>query len=376
MNGKIGLMHNKQDDSKDVNSRITAATTNARFLAADEDMYAAEAEYQVYETDLARQISSIETDYPGYHAYHYDVAPIGHDPYVLIAILSAIKADFCINDPEIRQIFAELRRPRRQYTLTISKSLASEFDEQFAGVDIDRLEPRYLELNVKFTNYDLYCVVDSLLNHDQLMAYAGYLRSRGCRPDLFPADKYPNVIQWQEPIDYHIPGERLEKYPLLEREMAIAMPFMGYPYVWSGSEPDTSFDCSGFISYILDEMGLKYRNVIRGKSVHLPVSGSKIDGVFYDGLFEKCQELPADLAEPGDLVFFAGSFDVSSYRPANLSHVGIYVGDDVFLACGEPYGVRYWSYDEIHPGTDKPWRDFIACYGRLPVGEQMKGKNE
>ena len=140
-------MHNKQDDPKDVNSRITAATTNARFLAADEDMYAAEAEYQAYETYLARQISSIETDYPGYHAYHYDVAPIRHDPYVLMAILSAIKADFCINDPEIRQIFTELRRPRRQYTLTISKSLASEFDEQFAGVDIDRLEPRYLELN-------------------------------------------------------------------------------------------------------------------------------------------------------------------------------------------------------------------------------------
>ena len=350
--------------------QITAATTDAVFQAADEQMLKAEADYQGFENDLAKQIKHIPDNYSGYHNYHYDVAPIGHDPYCLISILSAVKDDFRLDDPEIQDLLTTAKQPRHQYTLTINKQLSDDYVDQFAGVDIDSIEPKYLDLYIKLTNYDLYSTVDSLLTRQQLARYAGYLRNRGGRPDLFPADEYSHVVPAKQPNRFTVPADRLRQYPTLAAELKVAEPFIGYPYVWSGFEPSTSFDCSGYICYVMDQLGLKYRNVVRGKTVHLPVAGSTVDGVFYDGIYEKCQRIePAD-RQPGDLVFFRGSFNVS-YRRTPVSHVGIYVGDDMFLACSDPYGVQYQSFDDRHIRSDMSWGDTwgetVVCYGRLPL---------
>lgn len=354
---------------------ITAATTDARFTANDAEMLRAEQAYQAFENDLAEQLANIEADHPGYHRYHYRVDPIGHDPYVLIAILSAVQPNFRVDSPEIQQLLAELRRPRRQYTLTINKVIADEYADEFTGVDIDAIEPKYLDLHVKFTNYDLYCVVDSVLTHQQLCAYAGYIRDNGGRPDLFPVDRYPHAVIVTPPQSYRVSSQLLSKYPVLAAELAVAEQYIGYPYVWSGHGPETSFDCSGYISYILDQLGLEYRNNINGKLVHLPVAGSRAHGVYYDGIYDRCVPIDDTEKQPGDLVFFTGTFD-ASYRSVNLSHVGIYVGDDTFLACSAPLGVRYQAYDDLDE-RGRPWRSLLYGYGRLTdLSRQYDAKAE
>ena len=353
-----------------VNREITAATTDARFLASDGDMLAAEQRYCQYEDDLACQLAAVEQDHPGYHAYHYDVQPIGHDPYVLTAILCAVKSDFSVDDPVIQQLFDNMMRPRRQYTLTVTKAVATEYAEQFAGVELDAIEPKFLDIYIKFVNYGLNCTVDSLLSRKQLVAYAGYLRSHGMRPDLFPAQQYPNVTPLRKPAIYQVADEISND--VLQRILRIANPLLGYPYVWSGDNIDTSFDCSGFVSYIMRQLGLKYYDESGNVITHLPVEGSMRRGVFHDGIYEKCLPLSADQVRPGDLVFFAGSFD-ASYRKHDLSHLGFYIDDTAFLACGDPCGVQYWYYDDNHPGTERPWRDFVVCHGRLPLSDKATG---
>lgn len=347
-----------------IQTKITAATTDARFQAADADMRQVEADYQAFEHDYARQLANIEQDYPGYRAYHKQIDPLGHDPYVLMAICSAVKPDFEPTDPEIVDIIAQAKRPRRQYTLTISAQLAPDYADQYAGVELEAIDRKYQDLYVKFVNYDLYCVVDSILTHDQLAAYAGYMRSHGCRPDLFPVADYPHATAIEPPKEYNVPTALLRQHPLLARQLAIAEPLIGYPYVWGGSDLETSFDCSGFVDYVLDNIGYHYRNVIRGRERRLPVAGSTVDGIFYDGIYDKCQSIADSQRQPGDLVFFSGTFD-GSYRSANLTHVGIYVGDDTFLACSAPQGIRYQSYDDLDEKA-RPWRQLLVCYRRLP----------
>lgn len=349
--------------------QITAATTDAMFIANDAEMLRAEQLYQDFENTLAKQLANIEQDHPGYHAYYYNVDSIGHNPYVLIAILSAVKPDFHVDDPDIQQMFTELKRPRRQYTLTVNQAIADEYADRFAGVDIERIEPKYLDLHVKFTNYELYCVVDSVLSHKQLCAYAGYIRNNGGRPDLFPADQYPHAVHITLPTTYHVAESLRAKYPALDAELQVGEQYIGYPYVWSGHAPDTSFDCSGFVGYILDQLGLKYRNKINDQLVHLPVAGSTRNGAYYDGLYDKCAPVDSDERQPGDLVFFTGTFD-ASYRSVNLSHVGIYVGDDMFLACSAPLGVRYQSYDDLDE-RGRPWRNLLYGYGRITEPSQQ-----
>lgn len=343
---------------------ITAATEDARFVADDTEMLKAEVEYQAYEHELEWQIATIQEDYPGYHSYTFDIAPIEHDPYVLIAILSAVKPDFQMDDPEIVSLFNRMKQPRRQYTLTISKSVATKYANDFDELtDFDQIDPQYMSLNIKLTNYDLYCIVDSILTHDQLAAYAGYIRSQGMRPDLFPRSRYPHAVEYQPPMPYHVPAERLAKYPQLAQMIKYGEPLIGYPYVWGGSDVKTGFDCSGFVDYIMDQLGYHYRNNINGVERRLPVSGSTIGGQFYDGIYEKCQPIAKGDEQPGDLVFFGGTFD-ASYRSTNLSHVGIYVGDDTFLACSAPLGIRYQTYG-MTDEKGRPWHDLIYGYGRL-----------
>ena len=347
---------------------ITAKTPDAKYAATDQEMYKAEQTYTAFENELLDRVANIENSYPGFHDYLKNIDQIGHDPYVLISILSAVKQDFKTTDPEIINLFETMKKPRRQYTLTITKHLAEEFKDQFSitspSFDLDNIDNQYLDLHIKLTNYDLGCTVDSLLSHDQLKTYAGFLRSHGCRPDLFPKSKYPHATELNPPFNYVVPVETRGKYPMLDQELAIGEKVIGYPYVWGGGDIETSFDCSGFVSYVLDNLGYKFRNVVRGKTARLPVAGSTIHGIFYDGLYEKCQYIEPNNRQPGDLIFFTGSFD-ASYRKNNLTHVGFYVGNEIFLACGSPNGVGYQSLDSTCPGKKHTWRDSLVCYGRI-----------
>lgn len=357
-------------------TKITAATTDAQFVASDAALRQVEADYQAFENDYARRLANIEQDFPGYHAYYQQIDPLGHDPYVLAAMCSAVKPDFQPNDLAIVKLMDELHRPRRQYTLTIIKQLAPDYAERYDGVDVEAVDRRYVDLHVRFVNYDLYCTVDSVLTHDQLAAYAGYLRSHGGRPDLFPVSDYPQASVLRPLSDYRASSGQRQRYPLLNSQLAIGEPLIGYPYVWGGTDLETGFDCSGFVDYIMDELGYHFRNQIRGVARRLPVAGSTIGGQFYPGIYDVCQPVNQGDEQPGDLVFFGGTFD-ASYRSANLTHVGVYVGDDHFLACSAPDGIRYQSYDD-RDEKGRPWRQLLACYRRLPKlpAETNTGKSK
>lgn len=352
---------------------ISALNTDALFQCSESDMLEAEREYTLYEVYLLDKMGSIKRDFPGYFSYDASqIEPIGHDPYDLVAILSAIKPDWHIDDPETRQIMHQLKQPRRQYTI-VTRARDPKTDEVYS---LDEAEARKdeLELVARLTNYDLECTVDSLLTEDQLAAYAGYLHSRTANLSQFAlfetvCDLHEEQLGFERQTKrYTAKPETLESYPRLKQMTEIAAPYIGYPYVWGCSSPKTSFDCSGFIDYILGRMGYDFYNMIDGKKVRLPVAGSYKSGRFYDGIYEKCQPVNEADKQPGDLVFFGDTFDVS-YRRNRLTHVGIYCGDDIFLNCTDRYGVSYLSYDDLHAsghGVGPAWRELLAGYGRLP----------
>lgn len=315
---------NSPDLAPDVN-RITAATTDAQYQAADADLLAAEQEYAAFERSLAEQLRNVERDYPSYHEYRYDIATIGHDPYVLMAILCAIKPDFAINDLEIRETMKTLKQPRRQYTLTITP------DQNNISI-----------LNVKLTNYGLNCIPDSILSHGQLCAYAGYLRSHGQRPDLFPTSQYPQSTPIAKPRRYTVADKLRQQYPLLNRELAVAEQYVGYPYVWSGSEPDTSFDCSGFITYVVNQIGYKH------------------DRTTAQGIYDYCTPVSNDDKQPGDLIFFR------SPGAKRIDHAGIYVGADEFLHSSPNREESCVHYSNLSGSClDKTWRDYLVGFARI-----------
>ena len=154
-------------------------------------------------------------------------------------------------------MFTELKRPRRQYTLTVNQAIADEYADRFTGVDIERIEPKYLDLHVKFTNYELYCVVDSVLSHKQLCAYAGISATTAGDQICSWLNQYPHAVHITPPPIYHVAESLRATYPALDAELRVGEQYIGYPYVWSGHAPDTSFDCSGFVGYIPGPAGSK-----------------------------------------------------------------------------------------------------------------------
>lgn len=365
------------------NHKVTAADTTALMQTTDDAIAAAETDYVMFEVSLLDEIGELRALYSDCHSLDATaVSATGHDPYDLVAILSAIKPGWQFRDPEIQAAMQTLKQPRHQYTLTTSFK-NTQTGEPIDTNDAYRYQHADLDVSLKLTNYDLECVVDSLLTHDQLCAYAGYQHSRAANLAAFPALKrfedmyrHHTGFKWQPQNDRLAPNaETLAKYPTLRRLLDIATPFIGYPYVWGGSSPETSFDCSGFIDYLLDEMGYHFRNSIDGKETRLPVAGSKRNGVFYDGIYEKCAPVNAADAQPGDLVFFGGTFD-ASYRRQHLTHVGIYLGEEKFLACSDGYGVAYLTYDDHDANgheVGSTWRELLVGYGHITdTGEKNK----
>ena len=192
----------------------------------------------------------------------------------------------------------------------------------------------YYICNVKLENFDLSHLPVYIMGEEQMSLYAVYMHTLGNRPDLFPNGTYPNASTVKEPTYYEIPPEALEDATFAAM-MAEAEKYIGYPYVWGGSSPSTSFDCSGFVSWVINH------------------SGWDVGRLGAQGLCNICTPVSPEQAKPGDLVFFVGTYDTPG-----VSHVGIYVGNSVMLHCGDPI-----SYTNLNSSY---WQEHFYCYGRLP----------
>ena len=306
------------------------------YLSEDADMLAAEAAYADMEAELQNELDNYESLHPGYDEYRFDLDEIGHDPYVLISILSAFhEGEFTIGDvqAELQMLFD------RQYTLTqtvtVEVRYRTETRTDSEGNEYDVEVPyNYYICNMTLENFDLSHLPVYMMNEDQLSLYATYMSTLGNRSDLFGTAEYPNASTLQEPTYYDIPPEALEDETFAAM-IAEAEKYLGYPYVWGGSSPSTSFDCSGFVSWVINH------------------SGWDVGRLGAQGLYNICTPVSSSQAKPGDLIFFVGTYDTPG-----VSHVGIYVGGGMMIHCGSPI-----SYANINTTY---WQAHYYSFGRLP----------
>ncbi len=297
------------------------------YPASDADMLGAEAAYAGMEAELQNELDNYETFHSGYDEYVYDLDSIGHDPYVLMSILSALHPGGWTLDmvgETLEMIF------HQQYTLTDSVVTETRYDS-------DRNPYDYTICTVTLKNHDLSHLPAYLLTEDQLGAYSNYMKNLGNRPDLFPQSEYPNASKKEDYLDYDVPPEALEDetFAAMLKE---AEKYLGYPYVWGGSSPSTSFDCSGFVSWVINHSGWNVGRL-----------GAK-------ALCNLCTPVSAANARPGDLVFFVNTYDAPD--PGAPTHCGIYVGNSMMIHCGNPI-----SYANLNSSY---WQNHFYCYGRLP----------
>ena len=292
------------------------------YFADDNDIYAAEDYYVGLEQNLQNRINNIESEYSGYDEYNYNVAGIGHNPYELISYLTAVHYDFKFNDIKsaLDSLFDE------QYHLRITQTSEQRTDSEGNTYT-------YKILNVTLTNSGF----TTSMNADQRELYNIYLASKGNRDYLFADDIYSNITQ--SPYeDYTIPGEALND-ATFRRLITEAEKYLGYPYVWGGSSPSTSFDCSGFVCWVYKNSGV------------YPLSRTTAQGIF-----NQCSPVRPSEAKPGDIIFFTGTYNSG----CPVSHVGIYVGNGMMIHCGNP--IQYANVNSSY------WSSHFYAYGRLDSG--------
>ncbi len=308
------------------------------YLSDDSDLLAAEAAYCAKEDELRRYLDTYEQTHD-YDEYHYELDDIGHDPYVLLSILSALhEGTFTIDEVQgdLQMLFD------RQYILTetveVERRYYIETDtwtdaEGNTHTDSYRVYYDYYICTVKLENFDLSHLPVYMMDTETLSLYAVYQSTLGNRPDLFPSSGYVSRYVTDPPARYEIPAEYLsdERFATL---IAEAEKYLGLPYVWGGSSPATSFDCSGFVSYVLTSSGLCDTGRLGAQ-----------------GLYNICTRVSDP--QPGDLVFFVGTYDTPG-----VSHVGFYVGDGMLLHCGDP--IQYTSLNTSY------WQSHLYAYGRPP----------
>ena len=314
------------------------AVLGTSYTAEDADILGADADYSALETALDNQISNIESTHPGYDEYRYDLAEIGHNPYELASYLTVLFEDYTRAEAQstLQSLFAQ------QYTLTLTPEVEvryrTETRTDSEGNDYDVEVPyNYHILNVKLTNKGLGAVIrDSGLTTEQADRYDVLMTTSGNRSELFGEDVYG--VAGGEYTDYDIPGEALtdEKF---RRMITEAEKYLGYPYVWGGSSPSTSFDCSGFVSWVINHSG----------------NGWSVGRLGAKGLKGICDIIPPDQAKPGDLIFFHHTYDAPD--PSDATHVGIYVGDGMMIHCGNP--ISYASTESNY------WQSHFLCFGRI-----------
>jgi len=324
-------------------SAIAAST----YPSEDSDMLAAETAYAALEAELQNKLDNYESTH-NYNEYHYDLDSIEHDPYVLISMLTALHGGAWTIDEvqaDLQMLFdkqytltedvtseTRYRTETRTGTRTVTDPETGDTSEEEYEYDV-QVAYTYTICNVKLENFNLSHVPVYIMGEEQLSMYATYMATLGNRDDLFPGSAYVGRYS-SGYTDYDIPPEALadEQFAAIITE---AEKYLGYPYVWGGSSPSTSFDCSGFVSWVINH------------------SGWNVGRLGADGLYHICTPVSPANAKPGDLVFFQGTYDTTG-----MSHVGIYVGNSTMIHCGDPI-----SYTNLNSSY---WQAHFAAFGRLP----------
>ncbi|MGI6498986.1 MAG: C40 family peptidase [Oscillospiraceae bacterium] len=314
-----------------------SAIAVSTYPSEDNEMLTAEAAYAAMESALQYELDHYEALHSGYDEYHYDLDEISHDPYVLISILSALHGEFTLADVQdtLTVLF------EKQYILTetvvVETRYRTETDhwtdkEGNSHTDTYQVPYDYYICTVTLENFDLSHVPVYIMGEQQLGMYATYMATLGNRPDLFAGHPYAGGLR--QYTDYDIPPEALED-EIFAAIITEAEKYLGYPYVWGGSSPTTSFDCSGFVSWVINH------------------SGWDVGRLGSDGLWGICAHISPSEAKPGDLIFFHSTYDTPL-----TSHVGIYVGNGMMIHCGNPI-----SYASIETNY---WQSHFFGFGRLP----------
>ena len=318
-----------------VGSGIAAST----YPSQDADMLGAEAQYCEMEAELQRYLDTYESTHD-YDEYHFDLDTIEHDPYVLISMITALhQGEWTLDEVQgtLQMLFD------RQYILTEDVVVETRYrTETDTWTDADgnthtdtyQVPYDYYICTVTLENFNLSHVPVYIMSEEQLGMYATYMATLGNRPDLFPGSGYIGKYVEGSYTDYAIPPEALddEVFAAIIKE---AEKYLGYPYVWGGSSPSTSFDCSGFVSWVINH------------------SGWDVGRLGAQGLCNICTPVSSANVKPGDLVFFTGTYDTPG-----VSHVGIYVGNNMMIHCGDPI-----SYANLNSSY---WQSHFYRYGRLP----------
>ena len=318
-----------------VGSGIAAST----YPSQDADMLGAETQYCEMEAELQRYLDTYESTHD-YDEYHFDLDTIEHDPYVLISIITALhQGEWTLDEVQgtLQMLFD------RQYILTEDVVVETRYrTETDTWTDADgnthtdtyQVPYDYYICTVTLENFNLSHVPVYIMSEEQLGMYATYMATLGNRPDLFPGSGYIGKYVEGSYTDYDIPPEALddEVFAAIIKE---AEKYLGYPYVWGGSSPSTSFDCSGFVSWVINH------------------SGWDVGRLGAQGLCNICTPVSSANVKPGDLVFFTGTYDTPG-----VSHVGIYVGNNMMIHCGDPI-----SYANLNSSY---WQSHFYRYGRLP----------
>ena len=306
------------------------------YPAEDGDMLGAEAAYCSLEAELQHYLDTYESTHD-YDEYHFDLDAIEHDPYVLVSILSAWhEGEWTLADvqPTLQMLFD------RQYTLTENVVKERRYyietdtwtdEEGNTHTDSYRVYYDYYICTVTLDNFNLSHLPIYIMGEDKVSRYSLYMATLGNRPDLFPGSSYVGKYT-SPPEGYEVPGEYLDDETFAAM-LSEAEKYLGYPYVWGGSSPATSFDCSGFVSWVVNH------------------SGWNVGRLGAQGLYNICTRTSSP--RPGDLVFFKGTYDTPG-----VSHCGIYVGDGMMIHCGDPI-----SYANLNSSY---WQAHFYAYGRLP----------
>lgn len=329
-----------------VSSSVFATT----YPVEDADMFSAEERYLEMEAELREYLDTYEDNH-SYDEYHFDLDDIEHDPYVLISAITALHGgEWTVGNAEnILQTLFE-----KQYILTETVTVETRYYTETRTGTTTYTDPEtgetiteeyeyeveipydYYICSVELENFNLSHVPVYVMSHDELSAYALFMSILGNRPDLFPASEYVTRYYNTEYPKYEIPASALSD-PEFAAMITEAEKYLGYPYVWGGSSPATSFDCSGFVSYVINNSGI----------------GQNVGRLGADGLLGICTRVTAQNVKPGDLIFFEGTYDTTG-----ASHVGIYVGNNMMIHCGDP--IQYESINTAY------WQEHFLCYGRLP----------
>jgi cell wall-associated NlpC family hydrolase len=335
-------------------SSMTGGVSSSVFATSypmeDADMQGAENRYLELEAELQEYLDTYESNHD-YDEYHFDLDDIAHDPYVLISAITALHGgEWTISDvgSTIQMLFD------KQYILTETVTIETRYYTETRTGTTTYTDPEtgetiteeyeyeveipydYYICTVELENFNLSHVPVYIMSESQLSTYALLMSVLGNRPDLFPSSDYVSKYYNTEYPKYEIPADAMSD-PEFAAMITEAEKYLGYPYVWGGSSPSTSFDCSGFVSYVINNSGI----------------GRNVGRLGADGLLGICTVVSPENARPGDLIFFQGTYDT-----AGASHVGIYVGNNMMIHCGDP--IQYESISTAY------WQEHFYYFGRLP----------